>query len=179
MSVPAGGRICFFRRDRGAFGFLSNFYPAAIELDGREWPHVEAYYQSRKSLNPDYQAWILKSPSPSWAKFAGDSRVGHPRQAKKSWFRKHPQDLREDWEDRKLEVMEQALAAKFQQNPALGRLLDRTAPAELIEDSPKDAFWGVGVDGRGTNHLGRLLMELRREMRKNSGMKSRSGEWNR
>lgn len=164
VALPSGARICFYRRDRGAFGFLSNFFPATIELDGRLWPHAEAYYQSQKSINPDYHDWILKYPNPSWAKFAGDSRLDDPRQSKKSWFRKHPEDLLPDWDARKLEVMEKALAAKFHQNLMLLRLLRRTAPADLIEDSAWDAFWGVGADGRGMNHLGKLLMKIRERL---------------
>ena len=39
-------------------------------------------------------------------------------------------------------------------------LLD-TLDAEIIEDSPVDYFWGCGIDRTGTNHLGRILMQVR------------------
>ncbi|KAI6101157.1 hypothetical protein F5141DRAFT_1065925 [Pisolithus sp. B1] len=36
--------------------------------------------------------------------------------------------------------------------------------AELVEDSDKDAFWGVGPDGKGGNQLGKALQRLRTEV---------------
>jgi diaminohydroxyphosphoribosylaminopyrimidine deaminase/5-amino-6-(5-phosphoribosylamino)uracil reductase len=33
-----------------------------------------------------------------------------------------------------------------------------------VSDSPHDAVWGVGRDGRGGNLLGKLLMELRDDL---------------
>lgn len=159
--LPPDRRILFFGRDREDFAFLSNFYPCRIHLDGRVWPHSEAWYQAQKSENPAYREKILRRPSPGWAKRIGDSRVGSRRISRRSWFRRRPQDLRSDWDEIKEEVMRQVLAAKFSQNPSLRRALVRTVPAELVEDSPRDLFWGSGRDGSGRNTLGRLLMELR------------------
>ncbi len=39
-----------------------------------------------------------------------------------------------------------------------------TGMLELVEISPNDFFWGRGVDGSGQNHLGRLLMALRKAL---------------
>ena len=36
-----------------------------------------------------------------------------------------------------------------------------TQPADVVEAAPHDFFWGRGVDGSGSNHLGALLMRLR------------------
>lgn len=163
--IPNDGRILFFSRDRGDFGFLSNFKPTSFVQDDLSWPNAEVYYQSQKSLNPDYKNAIRKRDSPMWAKFIGDSRIGDPRIAKKSWFRKHPEDLRPDWNSSRLEVMERVLDAKFRQNKELRIQLLNTYPARLIEDSTKDSFWGIGADEFGNNHLGRLLEELRERLR--------------
>ena len=39
------------------------------------------------------------------------------------------------------------------------------APGELLqESSPSDFFWAKGIDGTGSNHLGRLLMQVRDEL---------------
>ena len=32
---------------------------------------------------------------------------------------------------------------------------------EVVEAAPHDFFWGRGIDGSGSNHLGALLMRLR------------------
>ncbi|KIM61277.1 hypothetical protein SCLCIDRAFT_913776 [Scleroderma citrinum Foug A] len=40
-----------------------------------------------------------------------------------------------------------------------------TGDAELVEDSDKDAFWGVGPDGKGGNQLGKALQRLRTKLR--------------
>jgi len=164
--IPEDNKIMFFQRDRIEFGFLSNFYPCKIEIDGKTWPHTEAYYQSQKSHNPDFHDRILEKEIPSWAKYVGDSRVGNPKIAKKSWFRKHPDDLRSDWDEIKIVVMKKALHAKFTQNKNLQLSLLNTDSAQLIEDSSKDAFWGIGDSGNGDNVLGNLLMELRGTLRR-------------
>jgi len=158
---PIDNRILFFKRDKIDFGFLSNFYPCILYIDGKKWPHAEAYYQAQKSDNPEYHKQILKKLYPSWSKYIGDSRIDNPRISKKSWFRKHPEDLRDDWDSIKLDVMKKALQAKFSQHENLHLSLKKTFPAELIEDSPRDSFWGYGEDGNGFNHLGKLLIEIR------------------
>lgn len=163
--LPADGRVLFFDRDRAEFGFLSNFHPCELRIDGRDWHHVEAYYQSRKSPNPAYHDAILEKKYPSWSKYVGDSRIGDSRLSKKSWFRKHPDDLVAGWDMMRLDVMRVALEAKFQQNSNLRLALLNTDRHELIEDSPRDAFWGFGEDGRGANWLGKLLMEVRESTR--------------
>ncbi len=44
------------------------------------------------------------------------------------------------------------------------RMLLAMAAAALVEASPHDHFWGLCVDGSGTNHLGLLLLRLRKEL---------------
>lgn len=40
-----------------------------------------------------------------------------------------------------------------------------SASAKLLqESSPADFFWAKGIDGTGSNHLGRLLMQVRDEL---------------
>ena len=162
--VPADNQILFYKRDRADFGFLSNFHVSPVVINGVCWPHTEAYYQAQKSLNSDYHREILRSEKPSWSKYVGDSRIGHPQIASKSWFRRHPQDLRRDWDDVKLDVMRTALQAKFLQNTDLSERLLQTEDADIVEDSDGDAFWGWGPEHDGTNWLGVLLTERRAEL---------------
>ncbi|MEW8438213.1 MAG: NADAR family protein [Candidatus Thiodiazotropha taylori] len=158
---PSDGGIKFFHRDRIDFPFLSNFYPANFELDGLNWPTVEHYYQAQKSDNHDYRLLIMNANTPGKAKRIGDSRINTPLINKSSWFRQHPESLRDDWTRVKVLVMTAAINAKFTQNPWLGELLRDTQPCELIEDSPNDNFWGIGSSEHGHNQLGEILMAVR------------------
>jgi len=154
LSIPADGRILYFRRDRARFRFLSHFWPSPIALQGALWPTVEHFYQAQKSADPGYRATIREAPTPAEAK----SRADH-------WFRISGAALPADWPERKLRAMREADAAKFGRYPDLAALLRETGTAELIEDSPDDAFWGIGPDGQGLNWAGRVLMEVREALR--------------
>jgi hypothetical protein len=64
---------------------------------------------------------------------------------------------------------------KYEANPTLKAALFATAPSILVEASPSDTYWGVGLQSddpkihdqsawRGRNKFGYLLTELRDEM---------------
>jgi len=63
--------------------------------------------------------------------------------------------------------MDETLLHKFTQHADLKRMLLSTGEAELVENSDKDSFWGVGADGLGRNELGKSLERLRAKMREN------------
>jgi len=67
-----------------------------------------------------------------------------------------------------VQKMEETLSYKFQQHPQLKHMLLATGEAELVEDSDKDSFWGVGADRKGRNELGKALGRLRTGLRKKS-----------
>jgi ribA/ribD-fused uncharacterized protein len=165
-SVPPDNRILFFERDRGQFGFFSHFHPSPISLDGEDWPTVEHYFQSRRSDDPAYRRAIREEKSPGKVKHLSKSPDDATRGGKRfSWFRRNQAMPRADWAEVELDVMRRADRAKFIQNPELGVLLLATGEAELVEDSPWDAFWGNGPDGSGLNWAGKILMEIRQELR--------------
>lgn len=130
------------------YEFLSNFYPSPIyDDDGREYPTVEHYFQAMKTFNSQKRELIRLAESPGKAK-----RIGRLVQ------------LREDWEDRKLDIMEKALIQKFQ-IPELREKLLATGDEELVEGNFwNDTFWGVCKE-KGENHLGKLLMDIREKIR--------------
>lgn len=130
------------------YEFLSNFYPSPIYDDaGKEYPTVEHYFQAMKTFNLQKRELIRLAESPGKAK-----RIGRLVQ------------LREDWEDRKLDIMEKALIQKFQ-IPQLREKLLATGKEELIESNFwNDTYWGV-CKGEGENHLGKLLMSIREKIR--------------
>ena len=73
--------------------------------------------------------------------------------------------LRRDWESAKVNVMREVVMAKFTQHPELRELLLSTGDAKLIEHTANDDYWGDGGDGRGKNMLGRILMDVREQLR--------------
>lgn len=131
---------------RGKYWFLSNFYESPIEDENITYPTVEHYFQAQKTLNREEKLKIAKATKPAKAKKIG-------RQV----------NLRKDWEDIKLQVMEKALRLKFQ-NPDLCEKLIATGDEELVEGNPwGDRYWGV-CNGSGKNKLGKLLMKIRKEL---------------
>ena len=131
---------------RGKYWFLSNFYESPIEDENIIYPTVEHYFQAQKTLNREEKLKIAKASKPAKAKKMG-------RQV----------NLRKDWEDIKLQVMEKALRLKFQ-DPALCEKLIATGDEELVEGNPwGDRYWGV-CNGSGKNKLGKLLMKIRKEL---------------
>lgn len=135
----------------GEFAFLSNFYESPIKYNGTvTMPTVEHYFQAAKAAEPLDFLKIAAADTPGKAK-----RLG--RKCK----------LRADWEEKKIDVMRQALKLKFA-DPTLKAKLIATGDEELVEGTTwHDRFWGVcnceKCQGHGENHLGRLLMELRNE----------------
>ena len=132
-----------------AYGFLSNFYRAPIDLDGFSWPTTEHYFQAQKFADPDQQGAIRAAPSPGAAKeLAWSSEMV----------------CRSDWDAVRDEVMLQALRAKFTQHPDLQAQLLATGDAVLVEHTHRDRYWADGGDGAGLNRLGVLLMAVRAEL---------------
>ncbi|MBL8800300.1 MAG: NADAR family protein [Planctomycetia bacterium] len=157
--------MLFFKRDRERFGFLSNYHEAPVTIDGETWRSAEFYYQAQKSDNPAYREAIRQATSADHAKGLGSDPQRSRKARKRSWFHGQAEGIRGDWDEVKLKVMATALRAKFGQNPDLQALLLATGDAAIVEDSAHDPFWGIGRDGQGLNWLGRLLMEVRQELR--------------
>jgi ribA/ribD-fused uncharacterized protein len=132
------------------FGELSNFASFPINIDGKLWPTSEHYFQAQKFEDAAYREKVRNANSPMLA-----ARLGRDRKQK----------LRRDWESVKVGVMRTALRAKFSQHESLRALLLSTGDAKLVEHTENDAYWGDGGDGSGENMLGRLLMEIRLEMK--------------
>src|SRR5712672_3124710 len=166
--IPPDNRIIYYGRDREHFRFLSHFHPSPFVLDSEGWATVEHYYQAQKSDDADYKAAIRAAAHPGHVKRLAAPPELPRRFSKDSWFKNHNTLPRADWHDVKLDIMRRADAAKYSQNPDLAALLLATGDAELIEDSSNEPFWGTGPDGQGHNWAGRVLMEIRGELRRQS-----------
>lgn len=138
-----------FYRTRDAYGEFSNFAPYPISLRGQVWPTSEHYFQAQKFVGTEHEDRIRLAPTPADA-----ARLGRDRNV----------PIRADWERVKVEVMLEAVRAKFQQHPQLRSMLLATGDATLVEHTENDAYWGDGGDGCGQNMLGRILMDVRYEL---------------
>ena len=72
--------------------------------------------------------------------------------------------LRSDWEEIKVQWMYEVIWCKFE---CRKQLLLKTGSAQLIENSPRDKFWGCGSKKNGQNILGKILMEVRKQLKNN------------
>ena len=148
-------------RFENEFEFLSNFSKSEIVLDGIIYPTVEHSFQAMKTKDPIQRAEIAAAPTPGKAK-----RLG-----------RHVQ-LRSDWEKVKDQCMLDALRLKFADED-LGYKLQETGDKWLEEGNDwHDNYWGVChcikcQDIMGKNHLGKLLMKVRKEM----GHGERNKKW--
>lgn len=109
---------------------------------------AEHAYQAAKSVNPLVRHSFTLDADPAHAK-----RMGREI------------DLREDWESVKLGVMEVILRSKYERHSGLRDSLLQTGNRPLVERNHwGDTFWGI-CNGKGENHLGKLLERLRFEFR--------------
>lgn len=69
--------------------------------------------------------------------------------------------------------MRDAVRAKFTQHEACRRELLETGDAPLVEKTTGDRYWGCGTNGDGKNMLGRILVEIRDELRE--GVRANGG----
>ena len=135
-------------RFAGDYRFLSNFYPATVVFEGLTYPDVEHAYQSAKTLDMSERRRIAALPTPAEAKHAGEALKYRP-----------------DWLQIKYQVMLTCVRDKFTRNPALRTKLLATGDAYLEEGNTwNDQIWGV-YQGHGTNWLGKILMQVRDELR--------------
>jgi len=132
---------------QGKYRFLSNFVDAPVQLDGFWYDSVEHAYQAAKTLSEVEREVVRKMDKPGDVKRFGKKLT-----------------LRPDWESIKLGIMLDLLRQKFS-DPTFKRCLLETGDQELIEGNKwHDTFWGV-CNGVGENHLGKLLMQVREELK--------------
>lgn len=135
------------------YGCFSNFSPHPIEIQGVYWATVEHYYQAQKFVHTEDNViipLIRSAPTPEMAAALGRSET------RKS---------RPDWNLIKIDVMKTAVRQKFLSHKEIQEVLLGTGDETLVENSPIDYFWGCGADKTGENHLGKILMAIRNQIR--------------
>ncbi|KAK7031154.1 hypothetical protein VNI00_013569 [Paramarasmius palmivorus] len=167
-SVPPRAKILFYHKHDPHYGF-TNFSAHPVFYKGKRYPTSEHLFQSFKFEHKPALVERIRTVSerPSDA-FSEARRLQH--------------EVRPDWRSVNIEKvskqpydnpkhlftsleMDVALYHKFTQHHDLKQELLGTGDAELVEDSDKDAFWGVGQDRRGRNELGKALERLRSQLR--------------
>ena len=153
---------------RGEYRFLSNFHDPAVNFNGVWFPTVEHAYQAAKvrdglwheALDKDYLEVFANLCSPAAAKAAGRNL--------------HPDLIRPNWDEIKVNIMKLLIRHKFSPLRSDTRVaweLEQTYPRPIFElNTWGDKFWGVVRDeyGRldGENWLGKILMAVREKNRK-------------
>lgn len=146
-----------FLKTNEKFGGLSNMaggFPLLV--NGIRILTSEALYQACRFPHlPEVQKLIIGERSPMTAKMKS---------------KPYRQDSRADWDRVRVKIMRWCLRVKLAQNwRAFSALLLETGEQPIVEESRRDDFWGAHpIDEKllvGMNVLGRLLMELRDEVR--------------
>ena len=132
---------------RGEYRWLSNFWFSNVSFEGHTYRTVEHAYVASKTLCLEDRLYIKSLSKPSEAKRFGKSL-----------------ELRGDWEDVKLVLMEDFTRQKFSSGVIREKLLG-TGDSVIVEENWwGDTFWGV-CKGSGENHLGKIIMKVRSEIK--------------
>ncbi len=139
---------------------FSQWYEASFELDGIKYPTAEHYMMAEKARLFQDEAileQILAANHPGEAKKLGRLVKGFQQ---------------ETWEKHRVAIVVRGNKGKFEQNERLQDFLLGTREKILVEASPRDLIWGIGLaqnhldadnpyKWRGLNLLGFALMEVR------------------
>lgn len=139
--------IGFYPRE---FYPLDNFSSFKVRWKGYLYSSLEEAFQAASFMGSD-EGLVEKIKN---------SNSAHEAQ-KIAYSNKDKQ--RKDWNIKQLEVMEELMRLKIEQNPYVLKKLLETKDYYIVEDSPKDSFWGWGEKRDGANHLGKLWMKIRNE----------------
>jgi ribA/ribD-fused uncharacterized protein len=143
---------------------LSQWFPAPFSVDGCRYPTAEHWMMAEKArLFGDEETLerILGAPTPGAAKKLGRAV-------------RNFDDAR--WKEKRFAIVVAGSLHKFAQNEPLASFLRSTGTRVLVEASPVDRIWGIGLSKdapeaqdprrwRGLNLLGFALMEARSKLR--------------
>lgn len=147
-------------------GPFSQWYYSPFVVDGWEYSHAEQYMMAMKAElfgDDDSLNKIMNEDDPSEQKALG-KKVKNFDKIK--------------WEAVAKDFVFKANMAKFTQNAYLKSYILSTEDETLVEASPTDTIWGIGLaetdpraldpkQWRGTNWLGEVLMNVRKAIRDN------------
>lgn len=166
----------YFWKPGEPYGWLSNWYTTQYALRNTDGTFV--------CFNCSEQAFMYLK-----ACHFHDSSV-----ALKILLAKHPREQKalgktvanfsaSEWDAVREKYMRAACEGKFRSDPELARRLLETNDAELVEASPYDRVWGIGMYAsqarrglpyRGKNLLGKVLMAIRDDLKHEAGVQKES-----
>jgi ribA/ribD-fused uncharacterized protein len=143
-------QILFWSQGPEEFRFLSNFYPCRIVApDGVLWKSAEHLFFAMAAANQGDADKI--------------STMHHAWEAKQ--FSKSMQRI-DGWHEKKDGIMLDISRWKFRQNDDLREMLLMTDGFVLVHFAPwGDKYWGVDKDLQGENKQGKILMQVREELK--------------
>ena len=144
-------------------GTYSQWCPSVFVIDGVEYNTAEQYMMAKKALLfGDYDSLreIMVEKSPALQKAMGKKVKGFNKVKWETYCRDYVYD---------------ANYAKFTQNPKMLKELMATGDKEIVEASPEDTIWGIGLHEtnplawdkatwKGTNWLGEAIMRVRAKL---------------
>jgi hypothetical protein len=163
----SGKIVGFYERE---FYCFSNFSSFAVRWKGRLWQTSEHAYQASRFMG--------KNPSPGCCRvlpLVKGELKSNPKVVEQV-FKALSADAAykiaqkalggsfDDYGESDLKFMEDILRNKLCQNPYVMHKLLQTGKKKIVEDSPKDSFWGWGLDRKGRNELGKIWIKLRKEL---------------
>jgi ribA/ribD-fused uncharacterized protein len=143
-------------------GYCSQWYDCEFTYNDIQYSSTEKWMMAMKALcMHDYDSYhsILKSNDPKYIKQLG-------RQVK------NYDDTK--WSKERYEVVVLGNYLKFSQDRKLKKWLLSTRHIQLVEASPTDTIWGIGLSvydaerglaWRGDNLLGKAIMEVREKLK--------------
>lgn len=146
-------------QEYGEFSNMASGFP--LRGAGRTFPSPEALYQCCRFPHlPQAQEKICSTKSAMQAKM-----FSKPYRAQ----------TRDDWMEVRVSLMRWVIRVKLRQHPrTFGIPLIETREKPIVEENSRDPFWGTRREASGLlvgcNVLGRLLMELRAELRGGEGL---------
>lgn len=153
--------IPFYGHSRGTYRCFSNFYMSPFVLDGEKYCCTEQWMMACKAKifpgNELLLKKIMKEKDPAKIKAYGRQVTGYDETI---------------WSRERYNLVLKGIKEKFLQNPELMKILKSTGKALIVEASPYDRIWGVGMSAsdinikdpqkwQGENLLGQALMETR------------------
>lgn len=139
-----------FYKEFGDLGYLANYSNHGFVVDGVFYKTVEHFYQASKFDDSELRQKIIDAETPKEA-----SNIGRDRNHKRI----------PNFKNQKLQKMYEGIYAKFSQNKDIRCKLIETRNDIIEEMSVKESYWGVGPNHDGENHVGKILMKVRSQLK--------------